>query len=1614
MGGGHPSQSRDQRKSLNDVGRAMRNAKKLFPPLLSILLIFSLIVPASAAAASASPLGLDRLAVRDLTTSSWKGAPVMVLNTGSGLVRPMVAAGGAHTVGLKCDGTVVAAGYNLYGQCNVGSWTDIVQVAAGYYHTVGLKSDGTVVAVGWNYDGRCNVGSWTDIVQVAAGGSHTVGLKSDGSVVAVGRNDYGQCDVGDWTNMVQVAAGGIHTLGLRCDGSVVAVGRNDYGQCDVGDWTHIVQVATHAYHTVALKSDGTVVSAGPNFYGERNVSTWTDIVRVAAGGSHTVGLKSDGTVVAAGAEAELAKWNLGATAPPPEKVTQAWVARYNSPGNGFDRAVALAVDETGSVYVTGISQGSGTNWDYATVKYDTKGNQLWVARYNGPANGEDQPSALAVDSGGNVYVTGFSAPDCATIKYDSSGNELWIARYDGLANYGAQGHALAVDGLGNVYVAGQSWHGSLKTDYFVVKYDADGNQLWVASYNGPADGEDLALALALDSARNVYVTGYSQGIGTSYDYATVKYDCDGNELWVARYDGPESLFDVAFAVVVDDMSNVYVTGYSRRGGTWPEYADFATVKYDTDGNQLWVALYNGPGVYDDLGRALALDGSGNLYVVGDSAAPGHRALTIVKYSPDGDQLWEARYDGGFVGSTGTSVAIAKPVAVDSDGSVYVTGSILSATAYDYLTIKYDAQGNQVWSIQFSGPGNGQDWAGALALDIYGNVYVTGGSVGEGGESDYATIKYVQRVTHPAPTVFSYPLDIPWTDTLGFGQAWSTYLGHLGEDYGVAEGTPVYAVASGQVILRHDDPYPGQKRGWGNALIIRHAISGDDAVYSQYAHLQTVLVDEGDTVQRGQQVGTVGKTGFATGPHLHFEIKDTPELGPGYAGQSFTGDAWPHAGVTYYRPSTFIEPRRGFRAGDELRVTGTGTVGLRLRESPSLAAPVITVMPEGSQVTVLAGPVVEDGYGWWQVQFGEYEGWAAGRYLTGSPGPHAEFQIVRNESGNVLLDASASYSRHPRGGVASYVWNISDDYGNIEIIQHSPQLSAWWLAAGTYKVSLTIYDLAGGAATTAQVVSVTETWFDKLLWILAKELGYLDSEEHLASLADSSARPTLSFRLKLPDWVKWRLYPSWKQLAVIDEWIRLGTGKRLDWTDARAEDIVQVLRTKVPDETITFGDVIAAKTAQEEFVDAAFRLSIENRLGMGMRWIRRELRELSLEMAQEALKKAAKELAKYLIGYGTGVSLLIDAVLLLSKGNVIKAAMEEVKADRYLRAFAYYIQLGGTAAPVETHLELNTNFDAEARIAIQETTLSVEDVARHFAELYDHYRPYAQEARGLKSEYRAQVRDEVKHLIHCLLRDNRQSLLDTKQFSLKSPGELRVYDSLGNIVGVVNGQVRSEVENGVFIPEENTVLMYGSVSLSHIEVIGTGQGYYGLTGYSRDAGTEVSFGASDIPVTPGAVHRYTFDWQALARGRRGVTVQVDLDGDGTVDYTFKAGSVLTGDKFGPPSSGCFIATAAYGTPMAEEIQILREFRDEYLLTNPLGQAFVDFYYRISPPIADFITEHPSLKPIVRAGLMPAVAVSTVAVNTTPSQSVLILGLLVLVFVAFIVFATRQRGKGPEHI
>jgi uncharacterized delta-60 repeat protein len=302
------------------------------------------------------------------------------------------------------------------------------------------------------------------------------------------------------------------------------------------------------------------------------------------------------------------------------------VARYIGPGNGNDSAYALVVDNSGNVYVTGYSVGSGTGTDYATVKYSPDGNQLWVARYNGPGNSSDTARALAIDNSGNVYVTGYSdgngtGHDYATIKYSPDGNQLWVARYIGPGNGNDSAYALVVDNSGNVYVTGTSVGSGTYYDYATIKYSPDGNQLWTARYNGLGNDYDEARTLAVDNSGNVYVTGRSVSGDTLVDYATIKYSPDGNELWVARYNEPGNGDDLAEDLALDNSGNVYVTGYSDGNG--PSVSDdYATIKYSSDGNELWVARYNGPGNSGDYTFALAVNNSGNVYVTGFSFGSG--------------------------------------------------------------------------------------------------------------------------------------------------------------------------------------------------------------------------------------------------------------------------------------------------------------------------------------------------------------------------------------------------------------------------------------------------------------------------------------------------------------------------------------------------------------------------------------------------------------------------------------------------------------------------------------------------------------------------------------------------------------------------------------------------------------------------------------------------------------------------------------------------------------------------------------------------------------------------------------------------------------------------------
>ncbi len=157
----------------------------------------------------------------------------------------------------------------------------------------------------------------------------------------------------------------------------------------------------------------------------------------------------------------------------------------------------MVVDSSGNVYVTGFTYMNGRNRDYATVKYNSAGVEQWAVTYEGTGNGSDSAEAIAVDASGNVYVTGWSLGtgyqwdyDFATIKYDTNGNEIWVKRYNGIDSDDDRGYAVTVDALGNVYITGWSYIWSSDSyDFLTIKYDSDGNEIWVSNYDSPEHGQ---------------------------------------------------------------------------------------------------------------------------------------------------------------------------------------------------------------------------------------------------------------------------------------------------------------------------------------------------------------------------------------------------------------------------------------------------------------------------------------------------------------------------------------------------------------------------------------------------------------------------------------------------------------------------------------------------------------------------------------------------------------------------------------------------------------------------------------------------------------------------------------------------------------------------------------------------------------------------------------------------------------------------------------------------------------------------------------------------------------------------------------------------------------------
>ena len=439
-----------------------------------------------------------------------------------------------------------------------------------------------------------------------------------------------------------------------------------------------------------------------------------------------------------------------------------WVRSYNGPANCCEQAPYLALDSQGNAYVAGKSTttrespGGPFNDDIVTIKYDAKGREAWVQRFDGPGHSTDVPSAIAADALGNVYVIGYTTGEDSqyvTLKYDADGNLLW-ARYAGSPLFYDYALALDVDAKGNSYVTGREAYrfksGNTPVYQFLtVKYDADGNELWRRAFETPQQQGAEAAAVKADDDGNVYVAGKGYlPLGTrneGYDIFTVKYDADGNELWVQQFsgDGPRSLNkDTESKLSLDEKGNVCLLGSTSRG---PDQNDVLVLKYTSSGNLIQTTVLSHPD--NEFATDWVFDADGNSYVLSLKVIPrpaySPPVLDVVtrKLDVDGNVLWRQLY-----ASSGGGNDFGRGIVLDGKGGVYIGVDAQQGTTFNenYVLVKYSvADGSKESERSFDGPAADQDRLFGIAIDSKGNIYLTGDSQAdwESGRSvDFLTLK----------------------------------------------------------------------------------------------------------------------------------------------------------------------------------------------------------------------------------------------------------------------------------------------------------------------------------------------------------------------------------------------------------------------------------------------------------------------------------------------------------------------------------------------------------------------------------------------------------------------------------------------------------------------------------------------------------------------------------------------------------------------------------------------------------------------------------------------------------------------------------------------------------
>lgn len=381
------------------------------------------------------------------------------------------------------------------------------------------------------------------------------------------------------------------------------------------------------------------------------------------------------------------------------QVSPSWISNGHFPASNSSTASVVAVDQSGNVFSGGTA---GNNF---VIKHNAAGEVLWLQTYDDGDTISGTPNTLCIDNQGNAYITymkntpGNTYWAIAVQKYDATDGiilwttELAASQFNGF-EWQVKPVFMTIDD-NHLYVAGTKFEpGVGNREMLAMKLDFNGNILWTATHAG--SGNSNAKSIAVDQSGSVYIAG--DAWNTSIDYCVVKFDPDGNLVWDAFYDGEVyHSTDIAESVVVDDTGNVYITGYNQISST---LTDIVTVKYNQAGVFQWKQSYGNPGYRDNNAYYLALTETGDLLVGGYSAYedpyPGTgKDYILLKYSPSGSLIWDARYDHhNFLNDHPFDFDLGP------SGDVYICGiTMKSCYIYKFVTIvKVNNQGDVVWDV----------------------------------------------------------------------------------------------------------------------------------------------------------------------------------------------------------------------------------------------------------------------------------------------------------------------------------------------------------------------------------------------------------------------------------------------------------------------------------------------------------------------------------------------------------------------------------------------------------------------------------------------------------------------------------------------------------------------------------------------------------------------------------------------------------------------------------------------------------------------------------------------------------------------------------------------------